>query len=497
MTIALRRVTFAVFVSLSFFLTMSYSNAGVSASFSEQPPPDDQQVQEFPEQPPPISNQTTTTTTPISNQTTTTVPDDQQLQQFAEPQSSDDNISAGNDPVLENVTEIQEALWSYDTALQVDPNNINALDGKGALLFHLGSEVEAMVYFDRALQVDPNNIIALDGKGAALDSLGEHQDALEYYDGALQVDPNNGDVLNNKGGALGNLERYEEAMQYTDRALQVDPNNGDVLNNKGSALFHLGRYDEAMVYFYRALQVDPNNVDASTNMGTILAILGRYDEAIVYFDRILSYIDPNYVPALVNLGIALENLGRYQEAVQYFERASLISGSDVGATPASNSKKDHFELIASMWKEDHLLKNMVLTYNSIFNWGDSQLNDVNTYKERYQLLYISHQDQVDVDKETSIGIAKFKIHDYPGAMAVFDEILGLNAMHPNELVKQLQLVVSLYYKGLCLENLGDGTTAQKYKNEAIAVDPSYNGDIPPLAKFAAPVQLILGVPPSL
>src|SRR5215212_3160708 len=133
-TIALMRVTFAVFVSWSFFLTMSYSNAGVSASFSEQPPPNDQQVQEFSEQPPPISNQTTTTTPPpndqqvqefseqpppISNQTTTTTPppNDQQVQEFAEPQPSDDNVSAGNDTVLENMTVFQEALWSYDRAL--------------------------------------------------------------------------------------------------------------------------------------------------------------------------------------------------------------------------------------------------------------------------------------------------------------------------------------------------------------------------------------------
>jgi tetratricopeptide (TPR) repeat protein len=232
-------------------------------------------------------------------------------------------------------------------------------------------------------------------------------------------------------------------------------------------------------------------------MGTALGVLGRYEEAIGYFDTILLYIDPNYVPALVSIGTALENLGRHQEAIEYFEAASLIQEPSVSAAPISSDNKNHFVLITDVGEKDYSTNSGVLRYYSNLDVGNSQVHNLNGYKERYELHYISHGYKVDVDKEFLIGYATFNKQDYDGAIIIFDEILGLNAMHPDELVKKQQLAASLYHKGLSLENLGDLPTAQQYKSQALDVDPNYNGGLPAIAKFAAPTQLIVGVPPLL
>ena len=45
-------------------------------------------------------------------------------------------------------------------------------------------------YFDKALQIDPNDTDALNSKGDALINLGKYDEAIQYFDKALQVDPN-------------------------------------------------------------------------------------------------------------------------------------------------------------------------------------------------------------------------------------------------------------------------------------------------------------------
>jgi tetratricopeptide (TPR) repeat protein len=313
----------------------------------------------------------------------------------------------------------------------------------------------ALEYYDRALAIDPNNVSALDGKGAALHSLGEYQDALEYYDRALAIDPNDVNIVNNKAGALGNLGRYEEAMEYIDRALAIDPNDVNIVNNKGTALFYLGREEEALEYYDRALAIDPNDVNIVNNKGTTLAELGRYEEAIGYYDRVLN-IDPNYIPALVNKGAALGNLGRHQEALKYFETTSLIQESSITMAPY---------------------------YSNV----DLQLDNLRRDKEEtYALHFISHGYEIDINKETNTGIAKFNLGDPEGAMAIFDEILRLDKLHHIELVQKPELVASLYYKDLCLKAL-KLTGAKDFMREAQNLDPKYEGDYVPKADFSVPV----------
>jgi tetratricopeptide (TPR) repeat protein len=64
---------------------------------------------------------------------------------------------------------------------------------------------QAIQYFDKALAMDPNDIVALDDKGAALDRLGYHAEAIEYYNKALSINPNDKIALCDKEIALSKL----------------------------------------------------------------------------------------------------------------------------------------------------------------------------------------------------------------------------------------------------------------------------------------------------
>jgi len=68
---------------------------------------------------------------------------------------------------------------------------------------------DAISYCDKALEIDPNNIDALNNKAMALSDLGRYEEAISSYDRALEIDPNDGNALHNKGIALGKLGKNE------------------------------------------------------------------------------------------------------------------------------------------------------------------------------------------------------------------------------------------------------------------------------------------------
>ena len=76
--------------------------------------------------------------------------------------------------------------------------------------------------FDKALDISPNNIDALINKGSALHLDEKYLDAIVCYDTALKIDKKCSMALAYKGLSLGELGNLTEAINYFKKALSVD-----------------------------------------------------------------------------------------------------------------------------------------------------------------------------------------------------------------------------------------------------------------------------------
>jgi Flp pilus assembly protein TadD len=75
-----------------------------------------------------------------------------------------------------------EAANSFSQALQIDQNNVVALNARGLIDgIYYNDFNSALSYFDQALQIDSSNLITLEGKGISLAKIGNYADALQYY----------------------------------------------------------------------------------------------------------------------------------------------------------------------------------------------------------------------------------------------------------------------------------------------------------------------------
>lgn len=130
---------------------------------------------------------------------------------------------------------LENAIKIFDEILEIDPDNVDALVGKGGILINQWKNFESLEYLENAIKIDPDNSPARTNIAVALARL-NHTDAAELHlDHILKNDGNDINALNNKA-ILEILYKNNATagMQLINKVLEIDPDNVDAFNNKKS-----------------------------------------------------------------------------------------------------------------------------------------------------------------------------------------------------------------------------------------------------------------------
>ncbi len=155
-----------------------------------------------------------------------------------------------------------DAIRYYDLVLDLDPENIQALNNKGLLLWANRKYRLAIEHFDRVIELDKYNPEALINKAASLNKLGEKEEALKTYDIIIDNDKENTDAWSNKGVLLYTMQNFKEAEEAFKHAVSGDPGDEDSWLNLAIVLEKNGKYQEAMEAYDKVISLNPNNKDA-------------------------------------------------------------------------------------------------------------------------------------------------------------------------------------------------------------------------------------------
>lgn len=223
-----------------------------------------------------------------------------------------------------------EAIASYDRAIDLAPDRIEAHYSRCGLLIAAGRAAEALAAMDRALTAVPGHHVLLTGRANASMALGRCEDALAGYEAAVDAAPRNVDAHCGRGLALNELGRPREALESFDQALGMVPGHLDSILGRCHALGRTGRAAEALATLDRVIAVVPANAVAHYVRGHALLVLQRVPEAVESF-RTAAERAPGMLEAVYNHADALRMLGRYDKAIPAFERALAISPDHVHA----------------------------------------------------------------------------------------------------------------------------------------------------------------------
>jgi tetratricopeptide (TPR) repeat protein len=202
-----------------------------------------------------------------------------------------------------------KALANYQSFLQREPNDVEALFQAGYISFKLDQVDPAKDYFKKLIAVDPRHA------GGAADLAALEARYNEKYIGrnektqgitlreVVQANPNSVEAHVNLGAQLITEGVYPEALTILERAVSLRPGSAAVQYDLGLAQLKNNKYEEAITSIKKALELKPEWPDAYNNLGLAYAGVSRWKEAVTAYREALRLV-PAYAGAMYNLGIA-------------------------------------------------------------------------------------------------------------------------------------------------------------------------------------------------
>ncbi len=155
----------------------------------------------------------------------------------------------------------QEAIASFNKAVVLNPNNMDAYEARGAAYFYNGQYNLAAADFDRILKENPYRVSAYTAYASVLAAQGQFNDALEVLNLVEQLNAAEPETYFARAGVYYMLGKYDRAVADYTRVLQVRP-CADAFNARGSAYAQWGKPEQAKKDFEAAKQ---NNIPEHLN----------------------------------------------------------------------------------------------------------------------------------------------------------------------------------------------------------------------------------------
>ncbi|MBI3680121.1 MAG: tetratricopeptide repeat protein [Acidobacteria bacterium] len=221
--------------------------------------------------------------------------------------------------VAQNSVESEKA---YKKALEIDPNQDEALTGLAMVYADVGDTRQAAELLKKASEKSPS-VRTLAALAAAYEQLRDYSSASAALRKALEMQPQNTEI---KRGLAQNLllaEKLEEALDLFQQLAVEEPRDA-IAHLRISQIYRQQRkFDKAREAHKKAAEADPNSLEIRYNEISLLEAEGKAADAIDVLKQILSATSKrNYNPGeRSNRAVLLERLGYLQRTAEQFTQA--------------------------------------------------------------------------------------------------------------------------------------------------------------------------------
>lgn len=214
------------------------------------------------------------------------------------------------------------AETSFERALQIDPNNITALNGAASVAEKQGLDEKALSFLIRAQKSNPDDVptllhfgtvcirrdLGIDALAAAKKAYGlqpannyalyllaranisqqNWQQAYDEFAQFAQRMPKFAPAYYAMGWLDTKLDKTEDAKRQLEHALTLDPDLADARALLAQVYLDNGELDTAQQLFEKVLQQSPKDAKANSGMGSLLLRKGKLDEAQHYLEAAIE-----------------------------------------------------------------------------------------------------------------------------------------------------------------------------------------------------------------
>lgn len=177
------------------------------------------------------------------------------------------------------LNKLEEALFCFDKAYQLNPQNTESLRMKAECLIKMEQNIEASKILEKALMLDTNNIYIYISLSASYYNIKEYIKADYIISRALEKSPSHSDALRIKGIILKSLGKINESVETLKKVLEINPEDIKAIISLANIYYYsLADNINASKYYFLAYQKDPNNVDLLYKICIFLRTIKVTDE---------------------------------------------------------------------------------------------------------------------------------------------------------------------------------------------------------------------------
>ncbi|XP_051781524.1 tetratricopeptide repeat protein 13 isoform X1 [Erpetoichthys calabaricus] len=236
-------------------------------------------------------------------------------------ESTNEELAVGY--VLIGKGEYDEAVKHFTSILQVDPDLVSAIYGRGIAYGKKGlQDIKnadlALFELSRVITLEPNYPEVFEQRAEILSPLGRVSEALNDLTKAIQLQPS-ARLYRHRGTLYFISEDYAAAQEDFQQSLELKKNQPIAVLYKGLTFFHRGMLKEAIQTFKEALKMKNDFIDAYKSLGQAYRELGDFESAMDSFQKALM-LNQNHIQSLQLKGMMLYHHGSLQEALGNFKR---------------------------------------------------------------------------------------------------------------------------------------------------------------------------------
>lgn len=199
------------------------------------------------------------------------------------------------------------------------------------IFFEKNNRKESKELVEDILNVDEDNICALNIYGAIKNCEGKYTAAITYANKVLKLDEFNYQALVTKARAYMEKENYKEAIKCLEYSVKFNENMF-LVSRLGDCYNRLKKKDIALYYYNKALEGNEQLqeldkeivVDINLNIASIYYSKRKYDIAKNHYEKCLE-VYPNDDYVINCIGVCQERLGNLEKAMIYYKKASNIN----------------------------------------------------------------------------------------------------------------------------------------------------------------------------
>jgi tetratricopeptide (TPR) repeat protein len=171
-----------------------------------------------------------------------------------------------------NLKDYEGAMEDYDVAIQLEPDNFDALFSRGILFEKLKDFENAINDFTKCISLNGSSSKAFFNRAYNKSLNQDFNGAVEDYSKSISLSPQNQNAYFNRGMINKFFSKVETALKDFDEAIKIDPNFVDAYQNRAILKSQLKNKD-AINDFNKVIELNPKDAE------------GYYNRAIYYINN--------------------------------------------------------------------------------------------------------------------------------------------------------------------------------------------------------------------